>query len=75
MHLDQIISPQLVVGTHSNSDEFLDAAMRFETTALALNQFIAGRINFSDYVDILETCGVDIDQFLIAATDNLALVY
>lgn len=38
---------------------------------LALSHFMAGKISFADYLDILETCGIGIDNYLIQVEENL----
>jgi hypothetical protein len=38
---------------------------------LALTHFLREKISFADYLDILETCGIGIDNYLIQVEENL----
>ncbi|WP_017314923.1 hypothetical protein [Mastigocladopsis repens] len=42
-----------------------------EVANLALEKFILGQISFQDYIDILETCEMNIDDYLITVEQNL----
>lgn len=46
------------------SDEITNLAKREHIASLALQRFLSDQISFSDYLDILELCMVDIDNYL-----------
>ncbi|MEH2244596.1 hypothetical protein [Nostoc sp.] len=53
--------------------ESLKLIEQLECAELAQQRFIEGVISFEDYLDILELCEVDIDDYLITVEDNLAV--
>lgn len=57
---------------HSDEINFLLKAE--ETATLALERFLAQEITLQDYADILDVCGIDIDEYLQTVDDNCALI-
>jgi hypothetical protein len=45
-----------------------------EAANLALTCFVAGKISLSDYLDILEMCEVEMDDFISNAENNLIIL-
>lgn len=55
-------------------DEASYLSQQHETAQLALDAFIKGKIDFEDYADILELCGIDMDEYLLGVEENLILI-
>lgn len=45
-----------------------------EVSSLALDRFLGGQISWNDYLDVLEVCNVDVDDYLQTMDDNFALI-
>lgn len=46
----------------------------FSVARNALDNFLQGVISFEDYLDIADSCGVDIDDYLKIIDDNLSVL-
>ena len=72
--LDDILGLRIVTTEKMSVSESLKLIEQLECAELAQQRFIEGVISFEDYLDILELCEVDIDDYLITVEDNLAEV-
>ncbi|WP_414622051.1 hypothetical protein [Calothrix sp. CCY 0018] len=45
-----------------------------EVSSLALERFLSAEISWNDYLDILEVCNVDIDDYLETSDQNFASI-
>ena len=45
-----------------------------EVSSLALDRFLGDQISWNDYLDVLEVCNVDVDDYLQTMDDNFALI-
>ncbi|MEH2009991.1 hypothetical protein [Nostoc sp.] len=71
--LDDILGLRIVTTEKMSESESLKLIEQLECAELAKQRFIEGVISFEDYLDILELCEVDIDDYLITVEDNLAV--
>jgi hypothetical protein len=56
-----------------SQDEMNYLVKREEVSSLALDRFLNNQISWSDYLDVLEICDVDMDDYLQTMDDNFAL--
>ena len=47
---------------------------REEVSALALKRLLANEISWPDYLDVMETCGIDVDEYLITCEHNCKIL-
>lgn len=71
--LDDILGLRIVTTEKISVSESLKLIEQLECAELAQQRFIEGVISFEDYLDILELCEVNIDDYLITVEDNLAV--
>lgn len=46
----------------------------FSVARIALDDFLQGHISFKDYLDVADSCGVNIDNYLGIVDDNLSIL-
>ncbi|MEH1883996.1 hypothetical protein [Nostoc sp.] len=71
--LDGILGLSIVTTERMSESESSKLIEQLECAELAKQHFIEGAISFEDYLDILNLCEVDIDNYLITVEDNLAV--
>ncbi|MEH1895627.1 MAG: hypothetical protein V7K94_10075 [Nostoc sp.] len=71
--LDGILGLSIVTTERMSEIESSKLIEQLECAELAKQHFIEGAISFEDYLDILNLCEVDIDNYLITVEDNLAV--
>lgn len=59
---------------YMSPSDMANLLLKEEVANLALRRFLAFEITFQDYLDVLEVCGVDMDEFLQTADDNCSLI-
>jgi hypothetical protein len=69
--LHDILSTEVFVCAGTERAEADHLFKQMEVSELALKRFLDQEISFSDYCEILELCGVDIDDFLITLEENI----
>lgn len=57
-----------------SQDEINHLILKEEVANLGLKRFLKGQISFNDYLDVLEVCNVDVDDYLQTVDENCALV-
>lgn len=62
-----------IVGKISDQ-EIQDLINRHEICSLAKEKLVKGQILWEEYLDLIETAGIDIDQFLNEANDDAILM-
>lgn len=72
--LDSLLTIEIYLPHQITEDEASYLIKQAECTELALSKFVAGDISFQDYIDILELCDVNIDDYLLIVEDNLEVV-
>ena len=69
--LDSILELKILTTEGMTDDESTKLIDQLECAELAKQRFIDGSINFEDFLDILELCEVNIDDYLITVEENL----
>ncbi|WP_138500898.1 hypothetical protein [Nostoc sp. PA-18-2419] len=69
--LEDILQLRIVTTEGMSESESLKLIEQLECAELAQKRFIEGSISFEDYLDILELCEVDIDDYLEIVEENL----
>ncbi|MDF5706549.1 MAG: hypothetical protein PUP90_02415 [Nostoc sp. S4] len=69
--LEGILELSIVTTEGMSESESLKLIEQLECAELAQQRFIQGSISFEDYLDILELCEVDIDDYLEIVDENL----
>lgn len=65
----------ILIPTRSISQEEINyLLLQEEVSSLALKRFLSAEISFTDYLDILELCNLDIDDYLQTIDDNFSLI-
>ncbi|MGB3757277.1 MAG: hypothetical protein WBA07_13035 [Rivularia sp. (in: cyanobacteria)] len=73
--IDDALRVGIYVPTRKMSQDEINYLVRQEEVSnLALDRFLSGQISWSDYLDVLEVCNVDVDDYLQTADDNFALI-
>lgn len=68
--LDDLLGVEII--TQCPSKEELEHLIKQEEGArLALDAFLSRRISLEDYCDILELCGVNMDEYIINLQSNI----
>lgn len=66
-----LIGVEIQLHPYMSSDEIQLRIEQEEAAYLGKIAFINGRITIDEYIDILEMCEVDIDDFFIAVEQNI----
>jgi hypothetical protein len=69
--LNQILELEIQIASPMETEESQYLIKQLETAELAKDKFLKNQISFQDYIDILEVCNIDIDDYLITLEDNL----
>jgi hypothetical protein len=69
--ISQILELEIQIASPMKSEESQYLIKQLETAELAKDKFLKNQISFQDYIDILEVCNIDIDDYLINLEDNL----
>ncbi len=72
--LYDILCLGIQTGNNTSNDEIDNLIAREAVASLALDKFLKGLISWNDYLDILETCEIDIDNYLQVANQNCELI-
>ena len=72
--LSDILELKIITTEKMSESESLKLIEQLECAELAQKRFVDGFISFEDYLDILNLCEVDIDDYLISVQDNLTAV-
>lgn len=56
------------------AEEIEELITREEVAAIALARFLSLEISLNDYLNILETCQIDIDDYLAVVDENCAIL-
>lgn len=72
--LNSVLETEIYLPHSVCIDEANYLVEQHETALLALDAFIKGQIDFEDYADILELCGMDMDEYLLGVEENLSLI-
>ena len=72
--LEGLLRVGVSISTGISKDELNQLIKKEATAYLALKRFLAMEISLSDYLEILELCHVDIDNYLQTVDDNCVLV-
>jgi|LakMenE18May11ns_1017448.scaffolds.fasta_scaffold9215286_2 hypothetical protein len=57
-----------------NSDNLGEILLNFHICRNALDRFLDGLISFDTYLEILNSCNVDVDDYCQIADDNLSIL-
>jgi hypothetical protein len=71
MLINQILELEIKIVAPMETEESQYLIRQLETAELAKDKFLKNQISFQDYIDILEVCDIDIDNYLITLEDNL----
>ena len=72
--MKSLLSTQIVIVGKISEEEARHLEKQLQASELALQQFLSNQINFADYLDILELCGVNIDDYLINIEKNISAI-
>lgn len=72
--LQDILNLQIITTPGMSFDECDHLIKQLECANLAKIAFIAGNISLADYCDILELCGVNVDEYILQIEQNLTTV-
>ena len=73
--LEEAIRVGIFVPTRKLSSDEIDYLVKQEKVAsLALQRLLDGQITWSDYLDLLEACNVDIDDYLDDVEHNCRII-
>ncbi|MEH2381141.1 MAG: hypothetical protein V7K27_20015 [Nostoc sp.] len=72
--LDNILGLTILATEKLSQNESSKLIEQLECADLGKKHFIDGSISFEDFLDILELCEVNIDDYLITVEKNLAEV-
>lgn len=72
--LENLLRVGINLSTKISKDQLNQLIKKEAIACLALKRFLAMEISLSDYLEILELCHVDIDNYLQTVDDNCVLV-
>lgn len=72
--LQNLLSTEILVCEQINHSDAEHLIKSLEASELALQKFLAQEISFADYCEILELCGVTMDEYLINLESNLSII-
>jgi hypothetical protein len=72
--LSQCIDTHIITSEHLSLDECEDLIKSLDICQEAKRQFMALKISWQDYLDLIECAGVDISAFLHNADDNALIM-
>lgn len=69
-----LLSTEILIVEKISNEEARQLEKKLELSELALQKFLSSQINLSDYLETLEMCQIDIDDYLLTVENNLSLV-
>jgi len=69
-----LLSTEILIVEKISNEEARQLEKKLELSELALQKFLSSQINLSDYLETLEMCQIDIDDYLLTIENNLSLV-
>lgn len=69
--LNDILGLTIITNQKMSEGESLRLIEKLECAELAQQRFIKGLISLSDYLDILNLCEVNVDDYLLTVENNL----
>lgn len=71
--INEILNLQVITAPGTTIQESKHLIKQLECAELAKTAFIRGELSFQDYCDILQLCGVNVDEYLLQIEANLNL--
>lgn len=72
--MKSLLSTQIVVVGKISEEEARHLEQKLQVSEFALQRFIANEISFADYLDIMELCDINIDDYLINIEENFSAI-
>jgi len=71
--IQEILKTEIIIpaGEKLSQEECDYLVLKEEVATLARGKFAQGLISYEDYLDILETCDINIDDYLVTIENNL----
>lgn len=70
--LSEILEPQISLFQPICREEADDLCKQLEVAQLATDRFIKGEVSYSDFLELMELAGVDIDNYALTVESNLS---
>jgi hypothetical protein len=69
----EVLKTEIIIpaGETLSREECDYLVLKEEVATLARDKFAQGLISYEDYLDILETCDINIDDYLVTIENNL----
>lgn len=72
--MQSLLSTQIVIVGKISEEEARHLEQRLQVSELALQRFLANKISFADYLDMIELCDINIDDYLINVEKNISAI-
>lgn len=72
--INQVLNLQIITAEGMSLQESDHLIKQLECAELAKDAFIRGELSLEDYCDILQLCGVNVDEYLTQIETNLNAV-
>jgi hypothetical protein len=72
--IQNLLSTEIVIVEKISDEEARQLEKQLELSELALKRFLKSEINFSDYLEIMKMCQINIDDYLIVVQNNLSAI-
>jgi hypothetical protein len=71
--INEVLNLQIITTPGMTIEESEHLIKQLECAELAKTAFIRGELSLEDYCDILQLCGVNVDEYLFQIESNLHL--
>lgn len=72
--IKNLLSTQIVIVEKISDRDARQLEKQLQLSELALQKFLSSEINFSDYLEMMEMCQIDVDEYLLIVQDNLSAI-
>jgi hypothetical protein len=72
--IQNLLSTEILIVGKISDEEAKHLEKQLQASELALQKFLSSEISFSDYLEIMELCGVNIDEYMLQVENNLSIV-
>ena len=72
--IQNLLSTEIVIVEKISDKEARQLEKQLQLSELALKRFLSADITFSEYLEIMEMCEVDIDDYLVTVENNLSAI-
>lgn len=72
--IEKLLSTEIVIVQKISNEKARQLEKQLQLSELALKKFLSADITFSEFLEIMEMCEIDIDDYLNTIENNLSAI-